>query len=100
MNSLVSVITPSYNSERFINDCVYSVLKQTYNNWELLIVDDASEDNSRKIIKELSKVDERIKSIFLEKMLVLQMLEIWLLKNLKEDILHFWMLMIFGKMIS
>ena len=67
MNSLVSIITPSYNSARFINDCVYSVLKQTYNNWELLIVDDASEDNSRKIIKELSKVDERIKSIFLEK---------------------------------
>jgi len=67
MNNLVSIITPSYNSERFINDCVESVIKQTYNNWELLIVDDASEDNSRKIIKELSKTDQRIKSVFLER---------------------------------
>ena len=67
MNSLVSIITPSYNSARFISDCVYSVLKQTYNNWELLIIDDASEDNSLEIIKELSKIDERIKTVFLER---------------------------------
>ena len=66
MNNLVSIITPSYNSEKFIKDCVNSVLCQTYTNWELLIVDDYSKDNSRDVISLLSLKDERIKSIFLE----------------------------------
>ena len=43
MNSLVSIITP-HNSERFIKDCVKSVLAQTYTNWEMIIVDDCSQD--------------------------------------------------------
>ena len=67
MNNLVSIITPSYNSSKFIEECVSSVLSQTYTNWELLIVDDCSKDNSRDIISELADKDERIKSIFLKK---------------------------------
>jgi len=67
MNNLVSIITPSYNSSKFMEDCVMSVLSQTYTNWELLIVDDCSKDNSKDIISELVEKDERIKSIFLEK---------------------------------
>ena len=66
MNSLVSIITPSYNAEKYIEECVLSVLNQTYQNWELLIVDDFSIDNSREIIVKLSESDSRIKIIFLE----------------------------------
>ena len=66
MSSLVSIITPSYNSSKFIKDCVASVFSQTYKNWEMIIVDDCSEDNSKEIISELSTKDKRIKPIFLE----------------------------------
>jgi len=67
MNNLVSIVTPSYNSEKFIEECVNSVLSQSYENWELLIVDDCSKDNSKDIIARFSSKDRRIKSIFLEK---------------------------------
>jgi teichuronic acid biosynthesis glycosyltransferase TuaG len=67
MNSLVSIITPSYNSSKFILECIESVLSQTYENWEMIIVDDCSKDNSKEIISEHSTKDKRIKPIFLEK---------------------------------
>ena len=66
MNALVSIITPSYNSERFINECICSVLEQTYTNWELLIVDDASEDGSKQLINSFTEKDSRISSHFLD----------------------------------
>ena len=65
MSGLVSIITPSYNSARFINECVGSVIEQTYTNWELIIVDDASEDNSREFISTIAASDDRIKFVFL-----------------------------------
>ena len=67
MSALVSIITPSYNSARFINECVNSVLEQTYTNWELIIVDDASKDNSKELIRNIAKRDDRIKFVFLTK---------------------------------
>lgn len=67
MNDLVSIITPSYNSSKFIEDCVHSVLLQTYSNWEMIIVDDFSKDNSRDIITQLSAKDDRIAIRFLNK---------------------------------
>ena len=67
MSALVSIITPSYNSSRFINECVNSVLVQTYTNWELIIVDDASNDNSRELISNIAARDNRIKFVFLTK---------------------------------
>ena len=67
MNSLVSIITPSYNSENFIKECIESVIAQTYTNWEMLIVDDCSIDNSREKIKSNSGKNKKIKKIFLEK---------------------------------
>jgi len=67
MNNLVSIITPSYNSSKFMEDCVMSVLSQSYTNWELLIIDDCSKDNSREKITALAKKDDRIKVTFLEK---------------------------------
>lgn len=66
-NNLVSIITPSYNSEKFISQTIESVLAQTYQDWEMLIVDDCSSDNSKKIIKEYTKKDNRIKLLQLEK---------------------------------
>ncbi len=67
MNELVSIITPSYKSEKFISDTIETVLNQTYQNWEMIIVDDKSPDNSNKIIEQYVKKDSRIKLIKLEK---------------------------------
>lgn len=66
MNRLVSIITPSYNSSKFIEECINSVISQTYLNWEMIIVDDCSIDNSRDLITKFAKENDRIKPIFLE----------------------------------
>ena len=60
MNDLVSVIMPMYNAERFIKYAITSVISQSYTNWELLIIDDCSKDNSAKIVKEYTGIDNRI----------------------------------------
>jgi len=64
---MVSIITPSYNSKQFIKESIASALAQTYQNWELIIVDDISPDNSNELIEEYIKKDSRIKLIKLEK---------------------------------
>lgn len=58
---LVSIITPLYNSEKFIEETIKSVLNQTYNNWEMLIVDDCSTDSGVEIVEKYQKKDNRIK---------------------------------------
>ena len=58
---LVSIITPVYNCEKFIEQAIECVLKQTYKNWEMILVDDCSNDNSAQIIKKYSKKDKRLK---------------------------------------
>ena len=60
-NVLFSIITPVYNGENYINQAIKSVIGQTFSRWELLIIDDASEDKSLSIIKEWEARDERIK---------------------------------------
>ena len=65
IDGLVSIIMPSWNTERFIADSIKSVIAQTYTNWELLIVDDCSDDNSEEVI--LSFEDTRIRYIKNEK---------------------------------
>ena len=67
MNKLVSIITPSFNSARFIEECILSVISQTYKNWEMLIVDDCSQDNSVDIISKFSNNETRIRLFRLEK---------------------------------
>lgn len=61
MQPLVSIIMPVFNREEFLENTVTSVIEQSYENWELIIVDDISSDNSLKIARELSKQDSRIK---------------------------------------
>lgn len=65
---LVSVIMPVYNAEDFLEQAIQSIIKQTYKNWELIIIDDASVDNSWKIITKFVKdFPEKIHAIRLKK---------------------------------
>lgn len=64
---LVSIVIPVYNAERFIDDTINSIKEQTYTNWELLLVDDCSVDDSAKKIQSYSELDGRIKYIKLDK---------------------------------
>ena len=48
VDGLVSIIMPSWNTERFIAETIQSVIDQTYTNWELIIVDDCSSDNTER----------------------------------------------------
>ena len=57
---LVSIITPTYNSEKFIADTIRSVQNQTYSNWEMILVDDCSNDTTKQIIAEFQTTDSRI----------------------------------------
>ena len=52
-NEKVSIILPIYNSEKFLEKTLNSILNQTYTNWELIIIDDCSTDNSQKIIDKM-----------------------------------------------
>ncbi len=58
---MISIITPCYNSSKYIGEMIESVLNQTYTDWELLITDDCSTDNSREIIQTYCDKDSRIK---------------------------------------
>ncbi len=58
---MISVIVPMYNSERYLRECLSSALKQTYENIELLLVDDGSGDNTSAICHEFMKEDLRIR---------------------------------------
>ena len=65
MNSLVTVIIPSYNHAKWIGNAIESVLSQTYENIELIVVDDCSKDNSKEIILKYTS-DPRVRAIFKE----------------------------------
>ena len=64
--SLISVITPAYNAAKFIGETIDSVIEQTYLNWEMIIVDDCSTDETVTIVKQYAKTDPRIRLIQLE----------------------------------
>ena len=57
----ISVIIPVYNSELYIAQCIESVIRQTYSNWEIIVVDDGSADRSNEICSKLSAADGRIR---------------------------------------
>ncbi|WP_372936922.1 glycosyltransferase family 2 protein [Seonamhaeicola sp.] len=58
---LISILTPFKNTEVYLSECLNSILNQTYTNWELLIIDDHSTDNSFQLVKEFASKDTRIK---------------------------------------
>ena len=60
MNALVSIITPSYNSAKFIAETIQSVQNQTYSNWEMIIVDDGSSDETENVVLSIIQNDNRI----------------------------------------
>jgi teichuronic acid biosynthesis glycosyltransferase TuaG len=63
----ISIITPCYNSQNYLSKMISSVILQTYTNWQLIIVDDCSKDDSVKVIEKFLKLDHRIKLIKLKK---------------------------------
>ena len=66
MFDLVSIITPAYNASKFIEQCVYSVINQSYMNWEMIIIDDCSDTQTKQKIEALAKLDKRIQPIYLK----------------------------------
>tara|TARA_B110000503_G_scaffold67557_1_gene105785 strand:- start:345 stop:1106 length:762 start_codon:yes stop_codon:yes gene_type:complete len=58
---MVSIITPVYNCEEFLEECIQSVLNQTLKDWELILIDDCSIDSSSRIINKYISLDSRIK---------------------------------------
>ena len=63
MKKLVSIILPTYNGKRFLRESIESVINQTYKDWELIVVNDCSTDNTLQIIEEYAQKDNRIKYI-------------------------------------
>jgi teichuronic acid biosynthesis glycosyltransferase TuaG len=60
-NELISIITPTYNSSKYLQDTIKSIISQTYENWELIITNDCSTDETVAIIKTHILLDSRIK---------------------------------------
>ena len=63
MNELISVVIPVFKVEKYLTRCLKSVINQTYQNLEIIIVDDGSPDNCPQICDEYKKKDKRIKVI-------------------------------------
>ena len=64
--SMISVIVPVYKTEKFLSDCIKSILNQTYHDLEVILVNDGSPDSSGQICEEYAKKDSRIKVIHQE----------------------------------
>ncbi len=62
-NKKISIIIPVYNAEKYISRCVDSIISQTCNNWELILINDGSHDSSGAICDEYAARDHRIKAI-------------------------------------
>lgn len=63
-NPTVSIILPVYNTARYLDECIKSILAQTYTDFELIIIDDASKDESRMVIDHYVTLDERVHVVY------------------------------------
>lgn len=93
---LVSIVVPVYNAEQFLTDTIESVRAQTYKNWELLLVDDCSMDDSVAIIKEYQRNDKRIKLICMAQNSGAALSRNAGTKKRKGSTWRFWMQMTYG----
>lgn len=77
MNDLITIVVPIYNVEKYINDCIQSIINQTYKNLQIILVDDGSKDNCPKICDKYKQKDSRIEVIHKKMVdyLMLEMLE-------------------------
>lgn len=57
---LVSVIIPTYNAEKYVEEALLSIISQTYKNLEIIVIDDASSDNTKKLVSAIAKSDRRV----------------------------------------
>ena len=60
MNDLISIIIPVYNVEKYLSNCIDSVIGQTYKNIEIILIDDGSTDGSKRICEEYQKITRQI----------------------------------------
>ena len=89
---LVSVVMPAYNAWRYLREAVRSLQEQTVNDWELLVVDDCSQDETPQLLRQLAQEDARIHPIYNE-----YNRGAAASRNLaRENILPFWTQMICG----
>lgn len=65
-NPKVSIIVPAYNTEKYINKCLTSLINQTYKNIEIIVVNDGSTDNTKEIVENFAYSDDRIKLFNIE----------------------------------
>ena len=63
-NPLFSIVLPTYNRSHRISQAIKSIISQTYTNWELIIIDDGSIDNTRQVVAPFCEDDKRIKYIY------------------------------------
>ena len=63
---LVSVVMPAYNAAAFIEEAIDSVVNQTVQNWELIVLDDCSSDSTTAVIEKLMREDDRISLVYNE----------------------------------
>ena len=85
---LIIVVVPVYNVERYVSKCIDSIIKQTYSNFELILIDDGSPDNSGKICDEYAKIDNRIRVIHQENKGLAEVRNVGI-KESKGDFLQF-----------
>lgn len=65
-NPTVSIIVPCYNQAQYLEECLQSVLKQSYRNWECIVVNDGSPDNTEKVVRKWIEKDSRFKYLYQE----------------------------------
>lgn len=97
---LVSIVTPNWNCAGLISETIKSVQAQTYQNWELIIVDDCSTDGSDKVVEPYIEFDKRIRFLRNECNSGAAVSRNYALREAKEGGLHFWILMIYGSLKS